>query len=254
VIYLSFEKFRGPLTINISPPAERSLLEDIKPGIPADLSPRRIDLPGAGLQVDLTQAEIWDGNPPPEALAPEMIPGRYQAILDQATSLSKDHELFPLLQAAAAGEPENLLSPHGISPYYKAVIETIKKNGLAPSAGTLQGLIGLGPGLTPLGDDILLGILLTINRWKEAINPEQDLEEFNQRILTLAKEKTNKLSYSLFSCGVEGSADERLQTVLDSFFSGEEPTIEQIQDFLSWGSSSGIAVLYGISACLRYFS
>ena len=254
VIYLSFEKFRGPLTINIPLLAEPSFLEDIKPGAPVDLSPRSIDFPGSDLQVDLSQAEIWSVSPPQETLTPEAFLGRYQTIFDQAARLSQDHELSPLLKAAAAGKPENILSTNGISSHHSAVIEVINKKGLEPSAGCLQELIGLGPGLTPLGDDIVLGILLTMNRWKGVIAPDQDLEEFNQRLLTLAKEKTNKLSFSLFSCGVEGSGDERLQTVLDSFFSGEEPTIEQIQDFLSWGSSSGIAVLYGISACFQHIS
>ena len=201
----------------------------------------------------MSRAEIWDGDLPEETLSLETIPERYQAIFDLAASLSVSHGLFPLLQAAAAGEPETTLSTKGISPHLKAVIEAIKKNGLAPSAGSLLELIGLGPGLTPLGDDVILGILLSLNRWKRVIAPDQDQVEFNQLLLAIAKEKTSTLSYSLFSCAVEGSGDARLLVVLDSFFSGAEPTPNQMRDFLNWGSSSGVGVLAGVLAVVNSY-
>jgi hypothetical protein len=255
VIYLSLEQFRGPLTINITAPQKPSLLREVESGSLATLNPRRIGLPGADLQIDLTRAEIWQGDPPGEILSSESFPGRYQTISDQAARLSAGHELHTLINIAGAGKTESISPSKGISPLFTVALKTITNNGALRSIGELQELIGLGPGLTPLGDDIILGVLLTLNRWKRLINPNQDLQEINQRLLALAKEKTSRLSYSLFCCAVEGSGDERLLIVLDSFFSGEEPTIEQIQDCLNWGSSSGMGVLAGAFAVItRYLN
>jgi hypothetical protein len=111
-------------------------------------------------------------------------------------------------------------------------------------------LLGLGPGLTPLGDDFILGVVLTLNRWGHSLSPLKDLEKLNQSLLRSAKQKTTSLSASLLACAVEGAADERLLIVLDSIFSGKESSLEDLENFLTWGSSSGIAVLAGIMSVL----
>ena len=254
VIYLSLEDFRGPLTINIPASVKPSLLKDIHPGSRVNLGPNTIHLPGSDLRIDLARTVIWQGDLPSDTLSPQSIPGRFQTIFDQATKLCGGHELLPLLDAVGEGHHQSLKPIQGISPHFTGTMKAIKHKGLTHSIESLQKLIGLGQGLTPLGDDIILGMLLTLNRWKGIINPAQDLEEFNQRLLSLAKDKTSVLSYSLFNCAAEGSGDERLLIVLDSFFSGEEPTIDQVQDFLNWGSSSGMGVLAGILAVINRFN
>jgi hypothetical protein len=118
----------------------------------------------------------------------------------------------------------------------------------------LSGFLGLGPGLTPLGDDFILGVILTLNRWGLVLLPVQGLEQLNRDLLKDAGNKTTALSASLLSCAIEGAADERLLAVLDSLFSGDELSSRNLDDLLKWGSSSGIAVLAGmVSVVTRLF-
>jgi hypothetical protein len=210
-----------------------------------------IDLAGPGLQIDLTQAETWQEKPPSASLPLEKLPDRFQAIHELASRLSTEQELIRLLESAASETGNLSLNTEGT--IYK-ISRILDKGSSHLAFDHLQELVGLGPGLTPLGDDVILGGLLALNRWKRVINPDLDLVKFNQLLLSIATEKTNKISVSLFNCAVKGSGDERLLVILDSFFSGEEPTIEQMRDLLNWGSSSGVGVLTGIFACVRKFN
>ena len=140
------------------------------------------------------------------------------------------------------------------------------------TAGSIK-LLGLGPGLTPLGDDFLLGVLLTFNRWghifspalpetQKSVPPVQSIDEWSSHLPSLIKDlnqiilentrlKTTQISASLLACAVEGAADERLLKVLDGFFSGVDITQNEIKNLLRWGSSSGTAVLAGMISVLR---
>ena len=126
-------------------------------------------------------------------------------------------------------------------------------------------LLGLGPGLTPLGDDFLLGVLLTLNRWGHLLSPaaieySKGISEshpinlvnyLNQIILENTHLKTTRISSSLLFCAIEGAADERLLKVLDGLFSGNDITQNDMKNLLRWGNSSGITVLAGMISVLR---
>jgi len=119
--------------------------------------------------------------------------------------------------------------------------------------------------LTPLGDDFLLGVLLTLNRWGQLLSPHQSdiqmrdtgsppsnlVNNLNQIIMENTRLKTTQVSASLLACAVEGAADERLLKVLDGLCSGTEVTQNEMRNLLRWGNSSGIAVLAGMMAVLN---
>ncbi|WP_280997402.1 oxamate carbamoyltransferase subunit AllH family protein [Marinitoga aeolica] len=90
-------------------------------------------------------------------------------------------------------------------------------------------LIGFGPGLTPLFDDILSGILL-INSITKKIDTES--------ILNIAKKKTNKLSYFQMFYAAKGYAPKPVKQYLES---------KNIQSLLKMGATSGLGWMWGIS-------
>jgi hypothetical protein len=100
--------------------------------------------------------------------------------------------------------------------------------------------------LTPSGDDVLLGLILAINRWKIILLPYTDITDFNESIIQEAYIRTTTLSANLIESAVVGQADERLVNALDQIIS-EIPFDKNIVDAsLNWGSSSGYYVLLGI--------
>jgi hypothetical protein len=111
--------------------------------------------------------------------------------------------------------------------------------------------MGAGPGLTPLGDDLILGILLAMNRGKLSFYPEGFLDQLNQSTIDLALDKTTRLSFSLLVCASDGSADERLIKVLDGLLAGAMIKDQDLTQLLEWGSTSGFAVLAGMILALK---
>lgn len=111
---------------------------------------------------------------------------------------------------------------------------------------SLIDLLGFGPGLTPLGDDIILGVLLCRNHL--AFD-----KELNSCIKTECVKKTLPISgcFLKSACDCEFS-DDFFELVNDVFIKNEvkENTIQRI---LKYGSSSGYGILYGFSEQFKQF-
>jgi hypothetical protein len=247
VLFLSHESFRGPLTINlISEPAG---WQGIQPGGEIHLSSTEILLSQENILVDLTPAEIW--NPP----LPNQVPSRdtrerqINELLESALRNSSSSDLLPLLESVESGELPSLPGIPGFATHINQFLTGFTRWDVSKTIQPLQDLLGFGPGLTPLGDDYILGVLLCLNWWRE-ISPIQGLEDLNQQMLEKAREETSSLSASLLTCAVSGRADERIITILNAYFSGRNFTSEDTSNLLSWGSSSGIAVLAGMLSVL----
>ena len=141
----------------------------------------------------------------------------------------------------------------------------MKSGGSEKTAEESIKLLGLGPGLTPLGDDFLLGVLLTLNRWGHLLPlPKSNLQKtnseshpndlvsyLNQIIQEKTRLKTTRISASLLFCAMEGAADERLLKVLDGLISGSAISQNELRNLLRWGNSSGITVLAGMISVLK---
>ncbi|MCW9732949.1 DUF2877 domain-containing protein [Avibacterium sp. 20-15] len=99
----------------------------------------------------------------------------------------------------------------------------------------LKEMLGLGRGLTPSGDDYIVGYMAAYYAENEGI-----FEPFRE-IAAIAKDYTNEISANYIE-----NASRRLfkQEILDLMKSPENNVY--INNMLSFGSSSGVDVLYGI--------
>jgi len=269
-LYISFENYRGPLTLNL--PGNSVLLDQIKPGNPVIVKKSGFLFPDLNLQVSLKKAEIWQLNLDP--VKNHLDQDQVENVVAQAKKLSGDKSLFPLLEMVINGDLAPLPDHPGLIERFIPVLNVMRDGILDQSSETrdilnaMTGLLGAGPGLTPLGDDFILGMLLTQNRWGHLISPNlaqikkgdstsrpyKTLKHQNQIILENAREKTTRLSYSLLTCAVEGCADERILKILDGLIAGEEIRDQDLARLLNWGSSSGIAVLAGMILALKVYS
>ncbi|MBI5348552.1 MAG: DUF2877 domain-containing protein [Chloroflexi bacterium] len=111
----------------------------------------------------------------------------------------------------------------------------------------LQSLIsnlGLGPGLTPSGDDVVIGFLLTLNRYGHYAHNDLFIQE--------SKRRTTTLSANLIECAAQGLADERLIRLIDCIFTGDKND-RALDEMLGWGESSGFNVLKGMALAIKNF-
>ncbi len=263
-LYISQEKFRGPLTLNLEEP---SVLKSIKAGNSVQFNSGAITFPDEKISISLDGCKIWNS-----PLA-EYNYGYFPQRLDKALSLAKktasENPYLPLLFENPSKIPGAAVIGERIQNLQNALKTGVPEK---VAEGSVK-LLGLGPGLTPLGDDFLLGVLLTFNRWGHVLiptlpdikksgtpaqsvvgrsnQPNKLVNDLNRIILENTGLKTTQISASLLTCAVEGAADERLLKVLDGFFSGVDLTQNDIKNILRWGSSSGIAVLAGMISVLR---
>ena len=116
------------------------------------------------------------------------------------------------------------------------------------------GLMGLGPGLTPSGDDVLCGLaaglsVLERRSGRHAASCGEALAVLTACVESEARHRTTLLSSTLLRCAVRGIATAPLLEVLATMGSGER--MRGVEDVLMIGHSSGSDMLTGaLMACI----
>lgn len=110
-------------------------------------------------------------------------------------------------------------------------------------------LIGLGPGLTPSGDDFLVGLFTTFHLNGSYLSQHK---EFCKEIEKVAKTATNDISYMALKKASDGKVRESIITLIEVLLTGEkEELILSLNNVLNIGSSSGTDIALGILAGLE---
>lgn len=115
-------------------------------------------------------------------------------------------------------------------------------------------LIGLGPGLTPLGDDFLVGMLAILTSCqKRSKSIENILCNFRSSI-SLCLKKTCWISREFLRYAIEGSFSEKLNgliTFILNHQSDREGLRLIIRKGLEFGATSGLGTIMGIKAGIK---
>lgn len=186
----------------------------------------KIFFPAGWQSISLAGALIWQPpGTPPGVLLPDEHRARIAQLLERrpaSSILFGSDELDFLAKALHSGSPQ-------------------------AAVGVLKGFLGRGPGLTPQGDDFILGLLLALNRWQKCFPPEVKIMAINQEIVRAARRQTTALSASLIACAADAQADERLVRALDGLVTGVPEADECAALFQDWGSTSGWAAFQGMA-------
>jgi hypothetical protein len=250
--FLSFESFRGPLTINL-PMSEDSILR-ISRGMSLRITARQIVFPDTDLVISVQNPVVWQPKPPSAPPLPKSE--RRQRLFFFAKQIlagKKGTGLGELLPELLNFSNKPRPGTQEISPIHANILhlqrEMISSSRL-PTSESLISLLGSGSGLTPSGDDFISGVLLVLKRWKDVIVDWQNLDRLNQQVVEAAYRKTTTLSANLIECATLGLADERLIKALDWLVSGRDQEATHIDELLNWGSSSGMDVFVGYVVAL----
>lgn len=114
-------------------------------------------------------------------------------------------------------------------------------------------LVGLGPGLTPSGDDFLTGLFAVFNMKNSPFYPYRS---FCEEVLKKAKNLTNDISYMTLKKAAIGKVRESIISLLNNLFvEDEEDLFLSLNKLLSIGSSSGtdiaLGIVFGIESNIR---
>lgn len=105
-------------------------------------------------------------------------------------------------------------------------------------------LIGLGPGLTPSGDDFLVGLFSILNMRNSPFNSDNF---FCEEVIKKAKSLTNDISFMALKKASVGQVRESIIVLVNSLINGKEKElIFSLSNVLKIGSSSGTDIALGL--------
>jgi len=247
VIFLSYESFRGPLTLNLV--GDVAPLQNLQIGEKVHVSPQVITTSGGRISIGIENASPWGRQPHPGATicGDERLRHNlsfFRRAHQQANGVGLSG-LFPSLAGDAAHAGNH---PHQIE--LLTMKEYLEEGRNLHFLQSLNKLLGRGGGLTPSWDDFTMGLLLTLNRWRHVIPPKIDLDELNAEIVKSAYGATTTISANLIECAAGGLADERLVAAVDYLMTGVGEGSWVLDALLGWGSSSGVDALLGMAVAI----
>jgi hypothetical protein len=105
-------------------------------------------------------------------------------------------------------------------------------------------LVGLGPGLTPSGDDFLVGLFTIFNMPN---SPCSEWTDFSARVVQEAQGLTNEISYMAMKKASLGRVRESILKLLHALIAGsQEELLLALDRVLNIGSSSGTDIATGL--------
>ncbi len=111
----------------------------------------------------------------------------------------------------------------------------------------IKSLLGLGPGLTPSGDDMLGGSLIAIHSLKLG----DIAHELWDWLLPAAKQRTNKISFAHLKWSARGSGSAQIHMMIRALFSNDIAglpdclmALGRIGHTSGWDAMAGIALVY----------
>lgn len=129
----------------------------------------------------------------------------------------------------------------------QALTEPKVKEKLLSDETVIRLLIGRGIGLTPSGDDILIGYTFARVLF-------QRTDEWQEKIASALKEKkTTAISVAYFAALLNGYINENFLSLAQLFTENDRENIQnKIQELKRFGHTSGTDTLYGFALGLRY--
>jgi hypothetical protein len=246
LLFLSLESYQGPLTINI-PGADFQL----NPGLRVTIEKEEIRFAGADLVITLHGIGAWTPKSlPPSSLISIEIQTRLAAASQRIMDTKQPGVFAGLLQFLVNNELQPQAERDQLSQFNLHILNMVAEPWKHGSPDLLIRMLGAGPGLTPSGDDFVIGYLLAVNRWEPSLFPGWNPGSFNQQVVAAAYQRTTTLCANLIECAARGLADLRLINALDWLVAGDQPGLEAIDQLLTWGSSSGADVFAGFAAAL----
>ncbi len=236
IIFLTDKSYRGPLTVNLQ--NKINFKECFSIG--EEMTILRDRLVFAKCQV-IYQDKTLVWTPYPVEFAEDGLHqalGRGIALVKSLIGVYKEGLYFPFLDQLATD----------FSEITKDSLWTFLPEVELPNfpGNQLLRYLGLGNGLTPAGDDFLVGFLLAQYFLNKVFPSSASFEDLKTCILAEAKKQTTALSTAMLNCALEGTADERLLACLSWIAEGKPPVEKVRAGILSYGSSSGVDTLAGM--------
>lgn len=173
---------------------------------------------------------------------PEHLQRRLDQLLRSLEGINSPYSLLPITQNNASYCPPNSFT----RALHQRVNELIGQWTSRPHfLATIPSLKGLGIGLTPSGDDFIIGILAAL----DLMNEGHTLDIDRNQILELASSK-NPYSQTFLNLAAQSLYSSHIGNFLTTF-AGEQELKQSLDDVLLYGETSGADWLAGFISTLK---
>jgi hypothetical protein len=217
----------------------------IRPGMVVLRSPDGFAVPAAAVAIDLSRAVTWHPALPVAARFESGTELARTAAMARrmAAELAPAGGLAPMLSGRAGPGDPWLVRARGL---VGAQLEALGTGDVATALGPTIDLIGLGIGLTPSGDDYLIGLLAGLDATGDPL--AHDLASV---IARHAPARTTAVGAAALGHATRGAFSERLHDLLVAIARGRLDDLEAaMKRAMAYGATSGSDTLVGLFGAL----
>jgi hypothetical protein len=236
------------------PPGETMPSLGVKKGMPVWVLENKL-LVGDALEINLADAKIW--KPPTQVekpLAPNEISRNLELARQTAVSRTRAEGLGQLLNhldAIGRGEMPAVRELNDAArkalPNIVGLVKAVRNGDTAAVENTAKNLVGLGPGLTPSADDMLVGFTGALWWTSRSLGKDTDMVSKINCVIVSHADRTNLLSRQLLQHAARGNVNERLGELFTAILAGPASKIEPlVARIMKIGESSGIDMMVGL--------
>lgn len=171
-------------------------------------------------------------------------------------ALASDHlsglgELIPLthINGLNDSKTENLGSVSLLAlPHISSMLKAIKFGNSHDIIRFTKHLVGLGPGLTPAADDMLLGLMISIVYISENFNDTSiDVKKINNDIVSNISGRTTIISEEFLREASVGNVNEAVASLMENLLTSRQRELENsLRNVLDLGGTSGTDTVFGV--------
>src|SRR5919206_112373 len=229
VAVLTSDAARLPLGCVLFRPSNGRPLVALPSGAPAEVGGGRIVVG----DLAVSAAAWWDPRPRLPHPRPALLPEGVRQLRNALYGEGVPHSAFTL-----PGLPTGPGGP------LAALRGAVRRADLDAALRTATRLIGLGPGLTPAGDDVMAGTIAGL-----VLLGHPSAERFAAGVYALAAGRTTELSRALLRHAACGRVSAEYAAVLHGLV-GERPLAPAVAGLLETGATSGRAMALGLCTAI----
>ena len=243
----------GPLNALCEFPGDVDFTQIVEPGGTAKIRDGRMQL-GPRMKIDISCPTEWEPEPFPVGWNLEFFLENLPVLVQWIAETGPREGLAPLIAQVVSGEKISYedafhkISWGGISDFRFWLSHSLNGAEDLEFPAIARRLVGLGPGLTPSGDDFWCGVMIALR----AQGLMEILERVSAALLNRAEERTNKISRAHMECAAGGQGAKALHETISALGLADEARLRSaLRELDKIGHSSGWDSLAGVVCVLE---
>lgn len=200
-----------------------------------------------GLALDQSQARVWRAAPLTAAdLAPSALGATCRTLCHALPAVGEAVGFGALLVGRTPGFPLDRATEDA-----RALARACSRDDPTAAVASAERLIGLGPGLTPAGDDFVGGAFFARAAFGRTSATAMDWARATERVRAMAARRTHPISAVLLSDLLAGEGHEPLHDLASALTAdAASAAVDAMARLVRIGHSSGWDLLAGFLGCL----